>query len=409
MSLTRYLPTPSDRMGVLWSLLEIEGSVVLEYGPAGTTHFSMSLLGELGIEQQNRLYTTHMSEADVVLGDVQRLEEAIIEIEESCNPKVIFILASSVAAVVGVDIRGICTYMQERVKAKLIPFEQGGFRGDYYYGIEAVWSTIEKEIVKKKEKREGTYTIIGASAWSYRMQSDIKEIERLLWEAFGMKMNGCHCFKTSIEELENSGDSSLNIVISSNGISVAERLKEKFDIEYVVGKPYGYKGTLQWLEEIGQKIGKEIQESVRREIEERIDKTRMYTMYARMLRRDKMRATFVGEYDTIIGLSSYLQTLGIEVNETICTHSIKAIEHCRENVVYYTKEKEKIESVKAITKQILFADDTFLELAPSSNLKVRISNPVLYGMDFAKHMPLVGIYGADYLLEFVQQYVQTLK
>ena len=43
MSLVRYLPTPSDRMGILWSLLSVEGSVILEYGPAGTTHYSMSL------------------------------------------------------------------------------------------------------------------------------------------------------------------------------------------------------------------------------------------------------------------------------------------------------------------------------------------------------------------------------
>ena len=45
MGLCRYLPTPSDRMGILWSLLAIEDSVIVEYGPAGTTHFSMSLFG----------------------------------------------------------------------------------------------------------------------------------------------------------------------------------------------------------------------------------------------------------------------------------------------------------------------------------------------------------------------------
>ena len=69
-------------MGILWSLLCIEGSVVLEYGPAGTTHYSVSLFGGLGVDQQNRLFTTHMSEDDVVMGDVSRLERALVEIEE---------------------------------------------------------------------------------------------------------------------------------------------------------------------------------------------------------------------------------------------------------------------------------------------------------------------------------------
>ena len=87
MSLTRFLPTPSDRMGILWSLLPIDGCVVLEYGPAGTTHFSMSLFGELGESQQDRLFTTHMSEDDVVMGDVSRLEKAIVEIDRRLFPK----------------------------------------------------------------------------------------------------------------------------------------------------------------------------------------------------------------------------------------------------------------------------------------------------------------------------------
>ena len=32
MSLVRFLPTPSDRMGIIWSLLAVQGAIVLEYG-----------------------------------------------------------------------------------------------------------------------------------------------------------------------------------------------------------------------------------------------------------------------------------------------------------------------------------------------------------------------------------------
>ena len=44
MSLCRYLPTPSDRMAVMWTLLTVKDAVVLEYGPAGTTHYCVCLL-----------------------------------------------------------------------------------------------------------------------------------------------------------------------------------------------------------------------------------------------------------------------------------------------------------------------------------------------------------------------------
>ncbi|HML48945.1 MAG TPA: nitrogenase component 1, partial [Clostridia bacterium] len=148
MSLCRYLPIPSDRMGILWSLLSIEDGVILEYGPAGTTHFSMSLFGELGIDQENRLFTTHMSEDDVVMGDVTRLEEALVEVDRAYAPEVIFIVASSVSAVIGTDLRGVCAYMQEKVSAKLIALEQGGFRGDYSVGLREIYKLLAEEVVE---------------------------------------------------------------------------------------------------------------------------------------------------------------------------------------------------------------------------------------------------------------------
>lgn len=35
MSLCRYLPVPSDRMGIIWSLLSVKDSIILEYGRPG--------------------------------------------------------------------------------------------------------------------------------------------------------------------------------------------------------------------------------------------------------------------------------------------------------------------------------------------------------------------------------------
>lgn len=73
------------------------------------------------------------------MGDVTRLEKAIVEIDETYAPKVIFVVASAVIAVIGTDIKGVCRYMQEKVNAK----------------------QIAKDCDKKEEK---TYQIIGASA-----------------------------------------------------------------------------------------------------------------------------------------------------------------------------------------------------------------------------------------------------
>ena len=95
-----------------------------------------------------------MNEDDVVMGDVTRLEEAIIELDKSYEPKVIFVVASSISAVIGTDIKGVCNYMQKEVQAKLVAFEQGGFRGDYSIFL-----------VKTRE-RERKYLISLARQWA---------------------------------------------------------------------------------------------------------------------------------------------------------------------------------------------------------------------------------------------------
>lgn len=112
MSLCRFYPTPSDRMAIIWSLMPIEDAIVLEYGPAGTTHFGGGLYSSLGLELGRSLFTTHISEDDVIMGDVSRLENAILEIDEAYHPKVIFVVAAAVIAVIGTDVAGVCHYMQ---------------------------------------------------------------------------------------------------------------------------------------------------------------------------------------------------------------------------------------------------------------------------------------------------------
>ena len=410
MSLTRFLPTPSDRMGILWNLLTIEGSVILEYGPAGTTHFSMSLYGELDIDQQNRLFTTHMSEADVVMGDVTRLEKAIVEVDETHHPKVIFVVASSVAAVIGVDLRGVCTYMQDRVAARLIAFEQGGFRGDYSIGMKEVCKMLVREIpLPQEEKTEGTYNIIGASLWSYRVRSDIWEIQSLLREGFGLEMSACLCADTSIEELEQMGSAQLNLVIHGAGEEAARILEKEFQTPYIYALPYGYEQTLQWLYQVGERIQKPLNKSLEQRLKEKSRTAMQYRMYAMMLKEDKLKATLAGEYDTITGIGDFLERIGFFVNHKICMHSLRSINAPREDVIHPDTEKERIEILKSLHRELVLADDTQLGLCSRDNTGLRIASPVIKGMVLARHLPLAGEKGADGILEYVEQYIQPLR
>ena len=47
MQLCKYYPVANDRMGIIWTLSSIEGACVIEFGPAGTTHYAVEGVGSL--------------------------------------------------------------------------------------------------------------------------------------------------------------------------------------------------------------------------------------------------------------------------------------------------------------------------------------------------------------------------
>ena len=406
MSLVRFLPTPSDRMGIIWSLLAVQGAIVLEYGPAGTTHYSMGLYGGLGLRFQNRFFTTHMSEDDVVMGDVTRLEEALVELDKNYAPKVIFVVASSVTAVIGTDIKGVCRYMQNEVKAKLVAFEQGGFRGDYSVGLAEAYKLLVRNLPQKGVALEkGVYNIIGASAWRYRMASDIWEVKSLLSEALGLSCNACLCCDTSVEELQAMGKAQVNIVLGNEGLAAAQYLEEKFGTPYVYAAPYGYSGTVRFLESVGEAIGEMPQPLVLMRLRIKEKGMSMLSMFAMMGGGKTKQAVVKGDYDLVHGVSTFLEQAGIRVVHKMCAHSLKAIAEPAADVESYAEEGEWLQEIRDLRATLLFADDVALTQADASNMKVLISAPFMNGV-VATHLPFMGEKGADFLLEQIQGYYQ---
>lgn len=408
MSLVRFLPTPSDRMGIIWSLLAVQGAIVLEYGPAGTTHYSMGLYGGLGLRFQNRLFTTHMSEDDVVMGDVTRLEDAIAELDKSYEPKVIFVVASSVTAVIGTDIKGVCRYMQNEVKAKLIAFEQGGFRGDYSVGLAETYKLLVKNLPQKDIKlQKGIYNIIGASAWRYRMASDIIEVKALLKEALGLECNACLCCDTTVEELQEMGKAQVNIVLGNEGLAAAKLLQEKFGTPYVYAAPYGYSGTVTFLEQVGAVIDEMPDPMVLMRIKMKEKGMSMLGMFA-MMSGGKIKPVAVvkGDYDMVQGVSAFLEQAGIKVEHRMCAHSLKSIINPAEEAEAFAEEREWLEEIRPLRKTLVLADDVALSQCDDSNTKVLISAPFFNGV-VATHLPFMGEKGADFLLEKIQGYYQS--
>ena len=404
MSLFRYLPAPSHRMAVMWTLMTIGDAVVLEYGPAGTTHYSMGLFGSMGLGDENRLFTTHISEDDVVMGDVSRLENAIVEIDTNFKPKAIFVMESGVTAVIGTDIHGVCKYMQEKVSARIVSVGEGGLRGDYTTGLRDVYKKLVTKLPKPDvAKQEMVCNIIGASAGSYRIRSDVWEIKDLLNRAFGLQVGVTLGLETDLSSTQQMGGAALNLVLRTEAYESGEILKKRFGTPYVYGSPYGYSGTLRWLEKIGATLGIEIDKDVKLGLESKIHESTQ-TQGPGMMSRRQYAATIVGDYDLLCGLSTFMEDVGIEPINKICTHTLKDVANVIDGIIYHENEKDRLDLLKSIHGHLLLADDVSSHVVAKDNMAVCVSFPFIRHPQVATHLPIMGERGADMLMEEVTRY-----
>ncbi|MFI3249586.1 MAG: nitrogenase component 1 [Eubacteriales bacterium] len=323
MSLTRYLPTPSDRMGILWTLMQIEGAVILEYGTAGTTAYSMKHFMMSGMNLQGKLFTTELSEAELVMGEDSRLENKIKELDRTLSPKVIFIMASSVSSVTGYDVEGVCRYLQGQVTAKLIVFPQGGFSGDFSSGLQVAYTKLVEELADSPINTEDCFNILGVSAMTSHGSGDRNHLEQLMKEHFGLHPHAILSLDTDLAKIATMSKAKINLVLSYEGLKGAKYLKERFGTPYVYGYPIGAEAQEKFISEIATYIPRKSQE------------------YAVTSTKIEGKIAIYASYDVLIAMEEYALEVGLDIEFLLCTHSLKEVENPSEKVLFCKRKRRK--------------------------------------------------------------------
>ena len=178
MQLCKYYPIANDRMGAIWTLASIKGACVIEFGPAGTTHYAIEGIGSLNGKHEANIYSTHMDQSDVTFGKYDRLEQAIMEVDENIKPKYIFVMASSISSIIGADVESVCFELESKVSAQLIPITTGGLKHHYHIGVEQTLLLLVKNLVKPAQKDPMKYNILGFTMDRYNYLSYKKLLKK---------------------------------------------------------------------------------------------------------------------------------------------------------------------------------------------------------------------------------------
>ncbi|ACQ54444.1 nitrogen fixation protein NifE [Clostridium botulinum] len=395
MGIHKFKPPMSGRMGTLWTLASIRDAALIEYGCMGHMQYGRMFLNQAGISKRCKLYSTHIDETDISLGDTRRLNNAIAQIIEKDKPKIVFLLPSSVPTVIGTDLMAICEELQpEYPNVTLLPFGYGGFDIDGHRGVEEALLLLTKTLPKDIEKtEEPTFNIIGSCADLFRFHADAEEIIRIMKGAFGMEKLCVMTSDTSVEQIENMGGAHINLVIRQEGKPAAKQLKKRFGTPYLLARPYGIEGTLEWIDKIAKISGLTLNNSFIKSEKEKsmIQISPAISAFQHVIREHPDEATISlgGHRDVVKGILSYAEEeLSLIRGTCWCDSEAMASEE-----IPYFSEDEWAQAILSEGKGLLMASGEALKWA-KRNIDLQISNPDIKWRLNPYESPFIGFRGA---------------
>ena len=181
------------------------------------------------------LPSSNVSEKEIIFGGADRLKKEIESAYEVMDGDLFAVVTSCMTDLIGDDVEAVISEA-EFSGVPLIYVDTGGFKGNSYYGYDAVLQGLfEQFIPVQSEKDEKQVNLLGlVPAYDPFFRGDLEEIRRILG-LLGIKAVTLLTPDQTIEDVKSAGKSALNIVFSSvYGINTAESAKKKHGIDYVV-------------------------------------------------------------------------------------------------------------------------------------------------------------------------------
>ncbi|MDN5304236.1 MAG: nitrogenase molybdenum-cofactor synthesis protein NifE, partial [Fusobacteriaceae bacterium] len=88
----------------------ITDAIHLVHGPIGCASYTFDIRGSLSSDstEYRNSFSTDLREKDIIFGGEKKLSQAINELVEKRNPKLIFVYSTCVVGVIGDDLKAIC-------------------------------------------------------------------------------------------------------------------------------------------------------------------------------------------------------------------------------------------------------------------------------------------------------------
>jgi nitrogenase molybdenum-iron protein alpha/beta subunit len=388
-------PLATDYSGACSALFPMN-SLNLLYSPGGCSSTILEC-DEPRDMLQTLFFSSKLRELDAVMGaEEEFLFYAQKLYEKNSRIEFMTIIGTPLSALTGVDITAMAGKLSGRIHLPVVPLPlMEGFE-EYYAGVHHTLMTLGKYFWEKHEKNSRQVNVIGYTPLSLGGEAHIIELVNELTKN-GIEVNCPSIGKFSIDSFKNMTSAALNIVVSHEGIGLAQFMQKEYNIPYVANVPIGLRGMQLLFQTLETVMGV------------CLDGTGQSLMKAKEL--SSQRAVVIAEPLFAVSLASCMKhDFGIDCAAASLMKFNKRMkliyqDKVLEGLHFFAAEDELAKWVGEIKPDIVVGDPLYQELLQKLDVEyVPIPHVGLSGALYASSdYHFVGKKGYDFLSTFIEK------
>jgi nitrogenase molybdenum-iron protein NifN len=335
----------SQPIGAALAFMGLHGTMPLLHGSQGCTAFGLVLFVR-HFREAIPLQTTAMSEVATILGGMENVEQALVNIHKRAQPAVVGLCSTGVTEVKGDDMDGFVKLIRakhpELDTMAVVPVATPDFVGAFQDGwSKAVTRMVEilVEPVDSGAVPQATTARVNVLAGCHLTVADVEEIRQII-EDFGLQpvilpdLSGSldgHVPEdftpttlggTTLAEIRNMGSAKLTLAIGEQMRAPAQALQTKTGVPYVLlDRLMGLDGNDALMSELARVSGREVPRKYRRQRSQLLD-----AMLDAHFFFGRKRVAIGAEPDLLWAYGQLLTEMGCELAAAVTTTSSPVLE-----------------------------------------------------------------------------------
>jgi nitrogenase molybdenum-iron protein NifN len=326
----------SQPLGACYAFLGLDACMPLMHGSQGCTSFGLVLLVR-HFKESIPLQTTAMNEVTTILGGMENLEQALLNIRKRAKPRVIAICSTGLTETKGDDVVGFLELIGQRqpelADTAIVYVSTPDYVGAFEDGFaRAVTAIVQRFVEARTEKIENQVNVL---AGSHLTAGDIEELREIV-TAFGLQpivlpdlsgsldghipedWRGTTLGGARIEEIRNAGASVATLAIGEQMRSAAIEIEMRSGVAYhLFDTITGLEATDRLVQTLAQISGRPVPQRLRRQRSQLQDAMLDGHFYL-----GGIRVALGAEPDLLYAVGSLLHGMGAEL--TCCVTTTKS-------------------------------------------------------------------------------------